>query len=85
VVKRRPEVDFDWRDDAPCRDYPTEIWFPEPETIGSSQVARSICAECPIQERCLEHAVTYPEPFGIWAGTTAAQRRRMRQRRRLAG
>ncbi len=46
--------------------------------------ARRICAGCEVQAECLEYALTRPEKFGIWAGTTERQRRAMRKARRAA-
>ena len=36
-----------------------------------------LCASCPVREECLEHALHH-EDAGIWAGTSAKQRRTMR-------
>jgi hypothetical protein len=49
--------------------------------------AKAVCAACPVQTRCLQHALEHREHHGIWGGTTEAERRRIirRRRRRAAG
>ena len=49
--------------------------------------AKAVCATCPVQTRCLQHALEHREHHGIWGGTTEAERRRIirRRRRRTAG
>ena len=87
MTRRRPEIDLGWMEDAPCRHYPTWVFYPEQELVSTTGDARAICATCPLVERCLEHALTYPEPFGVWAGTTGPRRRHMRylRQKRMAG
>jgi hypothetical protein len=46
---------------------------PEDERAAREQVAREVCAECPVQALCLRQAlVTRPET-GVWAGMTATE------------
>lgn len=44
--------------------------------LGRGQVrdARKICDSCPVRRECLTHALTTPEKYGIWAGTTGRGR-----------
>lgn len=63
---------------VPCEETP-DIFFPEdfPEQQVrqvATSVARSLCSNCPVQPDCLEYAITTKQKFGIWAGTTAAER-----------
>src|SRR5207249_7912786 len=37
-------------------------------------VAKRVCAECPVRQQCLEHALALPEQFGIWGGLTELER-----------
>jgi WhiB family redox-sensing transcriptional regulator len=39
--------------------------------------AKTICAECSVQQECLEFALRVHEPHGIWGGLTEAERRRL--------
>lgn len=82
---------LDWRDDGACTGM-TEthgaqevaaIFFPE--RGASLRRAKAICAECPVRERCLEHALTEPEKHGVWGGTSEKERRVMRRNRLADG
>lgn len=42
----------------------------------------SVCNECPVVAQCLEYALANAVE-GVWAGTTTAQRRRLRKRARV--
>ena len=70
-----------WRDQAACIGHPIDWWFPPKggSTAPEARKAKAICAECPVRLDCLEHAVTAPEPVGIWAGTSERQRRVLRR------
>ena len=39
--------------------------------------ARGVCAQCPLQQRCLDYALD-SEPYGIWGGLDAAERLALR-------
>lgn len=73
-----------WRTHAACRGIDPEIFYPVTDEEEAEQ-AKEVCAECPVQEACLEHALAVREKDGIWGGCTERERRRiMRQRRRTA-
>jgi WhiB family redox-sensing transcriptional regulator len=65
-------------DAASCREIGQDFAFPE-DALESKQ-AIAICKTCPVQTECLEYALTFT-CYGIWGGTTEAQRRRLRTRR----
>jgi WhiB family redox-sensing transcriptional regulator len=72
-----------WRNHAACRGIDPEIFYPV--TDEEADQAKEVCAGCPVQEACLEHALGLRERDGIWGGCTERERRRiMRQRRRTA-
>ena len=76
---RRP----DWQAFAACRGMPVETFV---LPIGGSAVrARAVCAGCPVNGDCLSYALSEPDLEGIWAGTTARERSRLRRVRREAG
>lgn len=82
---------LDWRDDGACTGMTethgaaevSAIFFPE--RGASLRRAKAICAECPVRERCLEHALTQPEKYGVWGGLSEQERRVMRKERGLRG
>ena len=72
-----------WRDRAACRGLDPEIFYPVSDE--EADAAKSICAECPVREACLEYALANRELDGVWGGATERERRRMiRQRRKSA-
>lgn len=64
-----------------CRELPPE-WF-HPGRGESTRDAKAVCATCPVRPECFEWAVTRPEKFGIWGGTSERERRRIRRDRGL--
>ncbi len=72
-----------WRNRAACKGIDPEIFFPVSEE--DAEPAKEVCAECPVREACLEHALAHREREGIWGGFTERERRRIvRQRRKTA-
>lgn len=69
------ERDLSWRDAALCAQADPDAWFPE---RGESNLpAKRICAACEVRAECLDFALENGERFGIWGGTSEAQRRRI--------
>ena len=69
-----------WRKRAACTGIDSDIFYP-----ASEDEAEAVCAVCPVQSACLEHALASREREGIWGGTTERERRRIhRQRRKTA-
>lgn len=62
-----------------CRDHPQALFFPDrSQGPNGSDPAKEICEGCPVRQECLDWALTAPEEFGVWGGTTPTERRRMR-------
>ncbi|MEU1600451.1 WhiB family transcriptional regulator [Streptomyces sp. NPDC005708] len=55
-----------------------------PEDIRRVQRAKAACRGCPVAEGCLKWSLANPEltPTGIWAATTAKERKTLRNRLR---
>ena len=64
-----------------CADKPPSLFFPS-DGVGVD-VARRICADCPVKSECLEYALANGEKFGIWGGLSERERRRILKRRRV--
>lgn len=47
--------------------------------------ARKVCAGCPVLRQCQVHALTTPEPYGLWGALTPMQRGRIRSRLGVSG
>jgi len=73
----------DWRHRAACRGEDPELFFP----IGTSgpallqvEQAKAVCRRCTVAEQCLAEALRRRE-YGIWGGTTEAERGELIRRR----
>ena len=71
-----------WMGQGNCRDHPPSTFFPS-DGVGVD-VARRICATCPVQAPCLEYALRNRVDHGVWGGTSERERRRIARQRRLA-
>jgi WhiB family redox-sensing transcriptional regulator len=72
----------EWRDRAACRDTNPELFFPIGTTglaIDQIDAARAVCAQCPVQQECLEFALATNQESGVWGGTTEDERRKLRK------
>ena len=52
--------------DLPCRSYDAELFFAESPT--DVELAKSLCASCPVRATCLAGALDRREPWGVWGG-----------------
>ena len=78
-IERRPAGD--WADDGACRNVDPELFYPS-DGYGSKRStayaqAKAVCATCPQQATCLEHAITQDERWGVWGGKTPIERARL--------
>ncbi|WP_409332915.1 WhiB family transcriptional regulator [Trujillonella humicola] len=50
----------------PCREDDRDLWFAErPEQL---EMAKALCADCPVRDACLAGALSRGEPWGVWGG-----------------
>ncbi|HMS12210.1 MAG: WhiB family transcriptional regulator [Microthrixaceae bacterium] len=71
-----------WVGKAACSGLDPAVFYPP--TDEDADEAKAICAACPVQEPCLEHAIEMREKNGVWGGATERERLRIiRRRRRL--
>jgi WhiB family redox-sensing transcriptional regulator len=59
-----------------------DTFFPT-DGIGV-QAAQRICAECAVENDCLEYALASRIDHGVWGGASERERRRILTRRRLS-
>jgi DNA-binding GntR family transcriptional regulator len=85
---QRAEGERDWRLEAACATVDPELFFPEPGQVPQAAAAKAICAGCAVRGPCLETALHGPQAhqdhIGIFAGTTASDRVRLRGRASMA-
>jgi WhiB family transcriptional regulator, redox-sensing transcriptional regulator len=84
----RAEEERDWRLDAACAEVDPELFFPETGQVPQAAQAKAVCAGCAVRGPCLEAALHGPQArddhTGIFAGTTARERVRLRGRPAMA-
>lgn len=63
-----------------------EDFFPTSGHHGraAAERAKTVCASCPVRDACLAYALPIGALHGIWGGTTAHERLRLRRERRIA-
>jgi WhiB family redox-sensing transcriptional regulator len=76
-----------WHSEAACRSDEAGLFFapskePTAARLSREEAAKQVCARCPVMLECREHALLQPEPYGVWGGMTAAERRVVLARRR---
>ena len=59
-AKRRSSVDL------PCQLHDADLWFSD--SPADLDIAKALCAECPIQQACLAGALERAEYTGVWGG-----------------
>jgi WhiB family redox-sensing transcriptional regulator len=87
-AQRGPTTDdTPWHSNAACRRDEAGLFFapskePTAARLAREEHAKRVCARCPVLLECREHALLQPEPYGVWGGLTAAERRVVLARRR---
>ena len=74
-------MDTEWMRRGNCREEPPSLFFPNDG--AGVDVARQLCATCPVKEPCLEYALRNRIDHGVWGGTSERERRRILRQRRL--
>ena len=67
----------EWHLQAACQSEDPDLWYPAPDARYEAVIAKRICRECPVQPDCLDWALRTSEPYGIWGGLDANERRRL--------
>ena len=75
-------METEWMGLGNCRTEPPSTFFPS-DGVGV-EVARRLCAGCPVKEPCLEYALVNRIDHGVWGGCSERERRRILKRRRQA-
>lgn len=74
----------DWMVEALCAQTDPEVFFPEKGggTGRVTNLAKTICAGCPVRQQCLDYALDHDIDYGIWGGLSAQRRRPLQRARR---
>ena len=78
-LRRWLEDERPWAAHASCRDADPALFFAGVDG-GDTRTAQRICAGCPVNEECLGWALSVGVSYGVWGGTTEAQRRHLARR-----
>ena len=70
----------EWIEKANCASYDPDIFFPERGGRKTLLLAKAICAQCLVQEECLEYGLM--EKDGVYGGTSGKERRIIRRQRK---
>jgi WhiB family redox-sensing transcriptional regulator len=65
-----------WQPQAACRGAAPALFFAAPDDPHGGELepaAKALCARCPVKRPCLVAGAR--EPWGIWGGLTARERR----------
>lgn len=76
------ESDNEWMALGTCRNHAPEVFFPS-DGVGV-EIAKRICADCPVRSECLEYALENRIDHGVWGATSERQRRRILKARKLS-
>ena len=68
-------ADTQWMADGNCAEKPPSLFFPS-DGVGV-EVAKRVCTDCPVKDRCLEYALENRIDHGVWGGTSERERRRI--------
>ncbi|MFE9425348.1 WhiB family transcriptional regulator [Kitasatospora sp. NPDC006697] len=87
ALRLDPLEENPWHTAAACRRDEAGLFFapskePTAARLAREEHAKQVCAGCPVLLSCREHALAQPEPYGVWGGLTAAERRVVLARRR---
>ena len=70
-----------WMEKGACKDMNPDLFFPH--NGENNEEAKAVCIECPVQQECLDYAVSQSGLMGIWGGLSETERRTVRRKRGL--
>lgn len=65
--------DHNWTARAACEGQ-SSLMYPSSMDEQGVQLAKLICAQCPVRDICMNEALNNGEQFGVWGGLTAEER-----------
>jgi len=66
-----------WRALAACQGMDTDLFYPEGRGRAlrlGEDIAKQVCADCPVARECRQSATEHHERYGIWGGLTEGER-----------
>ncbi len=68
-----------WQSQALCRDLSDADFFLSGDDYAGLKKAKAVCAQCPVQEACLDFAIQSNQTLGVWGGASPNERRQIRR------
>lgn len=65
-------------DNLPCRQAP-DLFYSGGGDLYYIHLAKRACQPCPLVQQCLTYALKHNEIDGVWGGTTAGERKKLRR------
>jgi WhiB family redox-sensing transcriptional regulator len=70
---------WEWQQHGLCRRLGSHLFFHPEGERGSArrarqEIAKAVCARCPVLTQCREHALRVAEPYGVWGGMSEDER-----------
>jgi len=70
---------YEWQYGGRCMDMDSEVFFSPEAERGAKRTrredaAKALCRQCPVIDRCREHALRVQEPYGVWGGLSESER-----------
>ncbi len=70
---------WEWQFEGSCRGEDPDVFYhPEgergPSRRNRDSAAKAVCLNCPVLQKCREHALRMREPYGVWGGMTEHER-----------
>lgn len=74
-----------WQQQAACRGQDTDLFVGD-SNAGARyyDVARRVCAVCPVVDECLQYALDNGISMGLWGGMSPDQRAKFARNRRAS-
>ncbi len=82
----KPHIyDDGWRDEAICRQFDPEMFYPDHGQVHMANQAKRICNDfCPVRDECLAYALRVDEIHGVWGGMSPNERWKLSRGRKPA-
>lgn len=74
--------DREWLYRAYCSGTDPNVWVNEHPNNAETKMLKAICGECTVKTECLEYAMDFGFPMGVWGGLTAPERARLAKSRK---
>lgn len=68
---------------ASCAEVQPDLFFSETGNHIETRLAKSVCAQCPVIEQCLEYALAYRMEFGVWGGLSSQERKSLLRKHKI--